>query len=276
MIDFATTGQQFEYLGRQKFSWRGINPSTSDKWNRLALKLSRWLIIFLKLFYQIWKVVFKYLKNAFYLCSTLFEVAITFDRYFLIKSTSKNTVNKIDKIVAIAFTTTSLLIFLPVLFADTIESKEMYHYHLFKSELGKARAYSIYLTCVTFIQNILTVFIIIPFNLVVLCKYRRFMKKKMSTIARIMPMLPTSNRRLTIQKLTESQKRFTRMILIVSFVFILSRLGEASIKVADLLYPVFNSELYFVYFYILVICVEMNTCIFISFNFYNTSSYNIA
>lgn len=170
--------------------------------------------------------------------------------------------------MAIAFTTTSLLIFLPVLFADTIESKEMHHYHLVKSELGKARAYSIYLTCVTFIQNILTVFIIIPFNLVVLCKYRRFMKKKMSTIARIMPVLPTSNRRLTIQKLTESQKRFTRMILIVSFVFILSRLGEVSIKVADLLYPILKSDLYPVYFIIIVIFVEMNTCFIISLNFF--------
>ena len=142
--------------------------------------------------------------------------------------------------------------------------------------MGKTKEYSIYLSCVTFIQNILTVIILIPFNFIVLCKYKKFIKKKQMTIYRIMPVQPVITRSSSnsIKKLN-AQQRFTKMILIVSFLFILSRLGEASIKVADLIFIMLNANSnYSVYFAILNMFVEFNTCFIISMNFFILFSFN--
>jgi len=221
------------------------------------------------------KVIFRYLKNVFFLCSTIMEMAVTFERLILIQSTTKTLVTRKDKIIVSMCIFLSFFIFVPVLFAETIESKENGHFILKQTELTKKKMYTIYLTCVSFIPNILTVVVIIPFNLIVLFKYRKFIKKKNSiSITRIVLAVLPRNLPNT-SEIIDSQKRFTRMILIVSFLFILSRLSEASIRVTDLLYTYFKPySLYSVYFTILNIFVEIIACIIFSLNFFIYYSFN--
>ena len=227
-------------------------------------------------FIFLFQVIYRYLKTVFFLCATLMEMAVTFDRYYLIQSTSKILVMRNDKILASIFIFLSLLIVAPVLIAQSIETNENGHFRLEETNFGKTKVYSIYLSCITFIQNILTVVVIVPFNVIVLCKYRKFIKKKDITITRIMPVLPQSKNFVNLSQKMDSQKRFTKMILIVSFLFILSRLGEASLRVIDQIYQIDRSEfsLYSIYFVILSIFVEFNTCVIISLNFFIFHSFN--
>ena len=136
-------------------------------------------------------------------------------------------------------------------------------YILNRTKFGKTQFYSIYLTCVNFLENILTIFILIPFNIMVLIKYRRFIKKKSISRIVIGPI-----QKLKFAKECISQKRFTKMILIFSFTFILSRLGEASARIVDIFNKYLHEDTYLIYCSILNILVEFNTYIIFSLNFF--------
>lgn len=214
-------------------------------------------------------VGYKFMRNSMYLFATLIEIIITFDRYFTLRTRAKIFVTKKNKLFLAGCGLFSALVYLPTLFAEKITHSRKYKpdgYTLTATKFGEQKYYYTYLTCVSLISNVLTILILLPFNIMILVKYRKFIKRK-NIISKIV-ISPVRKPRLNLTQSNLSQKKFTKMILVISFLFILSRLGEASVRIFNSFHDVVQLEFFDFYSTVLTIFVEFNTYVIFSSDFF--------
>ena len=87
------------------------------------------------------------------------------------------------------------------------------------------------------LANIISIIILLPLNTITLIKFKKFIKNK-STVNTLVRQENNANR-LVLQENAKTESRFTRMIVSISFLFIFSRLCEASVAFF-LIYNDFN------------------------------------
>jgi hypothetical protein len=213
-------------------------------------------------------VINKYLKGAIYTLITLLEIEISFNRYYLINSHSNKTiVERKDKLKMIVYILISLTVFLPYVLGFEIKKKQkevfffifIDEYKLGYNKFGSSIYFNYFYTYFGFFENILSIVILIPLNIIILIKFKKFIKNKSnipSTIARQ-------------QENAKSEKRFTRMMVLISFLFIISRLAEASVLIFSIYnYYAILMDYFEMYLIILNIFVETSTYLMFSLNFF--------
>ncbi len=219
-------------------------------------------------------VIYKFIKNGLYLFVTVLEIIITLDRYFKIKSkTTKEKATKQEKIFIILTISLCLLIFVPVLFAEIIILKEDNSYNFETTHFGMTKFYSIYIKIIGLFENILTVFVLIPINVIVLISYKKFIKNK-KTIRNLI-LLPNGITSETTTSIVKKTNRFTKMILISTFTFIISRLSTGSVVLLQLINDFcLNIQFYSIYNGIAQILSELVTFIIFSLNLFIYYKFN--
>ena len=213
-------------------------------------------------------IINKYTKGVVYTLITLLEIEISFSRYYLLNSHSNKTiVEKKDKLKVIIHTLISLTIFVPYVFGHEIkkEQKEVFffmfidEYKLEYNKFGNSVYFYYFYTYFGFFENILSILILIPLNIIIFIKFKKFINNKAkipSTIARQ-------------QENAKSEKRFTKMMVLISSLFIISRLAEASALFFSLYnYYVVLMDYFEMYLIILNIFVETSTYLMFSLNFF--------
>ena len=213
-------------------------------------------------------IISKYIKGVIYTLITILEIEISFNRYNLINSHSKiSFVETKDKLKIIIYILISLIIFLPYIFGYEIkkEQHEVFififndEYKLGNNKFGQSIYFYYLYTYFGFFENILSILILIPLNIIILVKFKNFIKNKANIASSI----------IRQQQNAKSEKRFTRMIVLISFLFIISRLAEASV----LIFSIYNNyvvlmDYYEMYFIIVNIFVETSTYLIFSLNFF--------
>ena len=175
---------------------------------------------YLSLFYSLF--FFKFLRNVSSMLITILEIIISVNRYFIIKSKTRILVGRRDKLVVFFALIISLVIFLPVLFFLKIEKNIL---NIYQIKHDQSKSYVVYLISANFIQNVLPILVILPANIVVLFRYKKFIAKKRSVTAVGNSRSVTQSNKAN-KKMNYLQKKFIKMILIVSFVFMFSRIVD--------------------------------------------------
>jgi len=174
---------------------------------------------YLSLFYFMF--FFKFLRNVCSMFITILEIVITVNRYFIIESKSKILVGRRDKLIVFLTLLSSFIIFTPVLFFLKIEKSIL---NIYQIKHDNSKSYIVYLISANFIQNVLPILIMLPANLVVLFRFKKFIAKKKSVTA-VANCRSVMHSKETKTK-TNVQRRFMKMILIISFVFLFSRIVD--------------------------------------------------
>jgi len=208
-----------------------------------------------------------------YLCVTLIEIAITLNRYFIIKSNEKLLTKKKDFILVALFGIVSTVIFIPTLFTFKIEkysdNNNIHEFRLVDTDFGISFFFKTYLKCVNFFENILTIFVLIPLNIIVVIEYKKFIRKKriltqhLATTSLVVNELQNEKK----NKILNSEKKFTKMILIISVLFIYVRLVTTGVE----LFVIYNEYVHEIEIFS-ILYVFFN--IFMSYNVYFTFSFN--
>ncbi len=202
-------------------------------------------------------ILYVYLKPVLFLFITILEIVISINRYFSIKNTEKIDTNKNDKIFVISSAIIVSLIFSVFFFGYKIELVTINNLKLFviaTTDFGSKTFFSVYSLFVNFISNLLTIFVLIPLNIILFIQFKKFIERK--------------KRLLNQTDRIINDTRFTKMILITSFLFIFSRLFEAFIDIVSIYYYLSkNKDYIFYYFLILNLFVLVNTYFIISLNF---------
>ena len=188
------------------------------------------------LYFQFFTLVsFKFLRNILYSYITIIEILITFNRYFIIKSTNKIKTKRNDKLLVYGLGVVCFIIYAPYLFTYKIDWLKG---TLSFTEFSETQFYIIYFQAITIGQNLLTIIILIPYNIIVLIAYKKFIVKKQSILRSVI--IPTRiENQITMPLKANSQKRFTKMILIISFLFIFIRLSSILVQMFAY-YSIFN------------------------------------
>jgi len=220
----------------------------------------------------------KFFKMAVFSFVTILEIEISFNRYSLVNSHSTNTViEKKDKIKILIYTIVSILLYLPCFFAFEIKRIIPYEneYRLVQNNIGNHPIFMYVYSYLGFIGNILSILVLLPLNVIILIKFKKFIKNKSQN--RVRPIAQTLVQarqenvanRLVLQENAKTETRFTRMIVAISFLFIFSRLCEASIAFFILYNQYIKLIDYFkLYFSILNIFVYALNYIIFSCNFF--------
>ncbi len=219
----------------------------------------------------------KYLRHSLYLFDSIVEIVITFNRYYIIKSSESILVNRNDKIFVFICGIICLIVYIPNLFAYEIVLYEIKGKKLFFLEKKFwPLILDYFFSYFTVLVNISTILILTPANIAVLIQFKIFMKKK-NKMRITNVIVPTVQQFHPRTKKENAQSKFTKMILIVSFLFILGRLGEI---VPNIFYYVFErNELswyadFIIKSSIVNIFVQYNSCIIFSINFFIYYSFN--
>ena len=179
----------------------------------------------------------------------------------MMKSYNKRFIQLKDILFLILYGCLSLAIFLPYLFSSNVVSQNQNSYVLIQNSFGKSQFYSIYVSLTILLEYIFTLFIIAPLSIILLINYIQLNRRKL-TIASI---LFSSN------ILKEKTKReLTKVVLVESILFVLSRLAYASFRIFKLLnkYQFDSDEYYNFIILILFIFVEMNTYFILCLHFF--------
>lgn len=216
----------------------------------------------------------KFLKQVIYLSITILEIEISFNRLFLITSHQlKILIVRKDKLKVFVYIFISCAIFSPTFFAFEIIKKDFNdEYQLVYTDFGRSRLFYYFYVFFLLFENVLSIIILLPLNIIILIKFKKFIKNKsknLTTIATVNELLRQNNVSLVrIQENAKTESKFTRMIVLISFIFIFSRLFEASVQFLNI-YNMFhyNNSYYTLYLSILNIFVFANTNITFSFNF---------
>jgi hypothetical protein len=211
----------------------------------------------------------KFLELVIYSLITILEIEISFNRYFLVNShKTKLLIEKKDKIKISVYIVVSILMFIPCLFA--YEIKRMmpfaYEYILAQNGMGKNLIYMNFYSFFYLLANIVSILILLPLNIIILLKFKKFIKNKsaVNTLVR----QENNASRLVLQENAKAESRFTRMIVFISFLFIFSRLCEASVAFF-VIYNDFNilNEYFKLFYSILSILVFVFNNLIFSINF---------
>lgn len=220
----------------------------------------------------------KFLLPVVYSLITILEIEIAFNRYFIVKSRDANIlIEKKDKLKVFGYTIISFSLVLPYLFAHKIEKDDYLffvenEYILNLNDFGKSQFFyyfhTFFILIVYFALNFLSVLIILPLNVVIIIEFRKFMKKKFEyTISQIIP--NNSSRTNPHQNAKIKSRKFTIMIITISFLFMFSRLLEAVVFSFSMYNNYIASIKYFEFYYtILNVFVHANTYIIFSLNFF--------
>ena len=212
----------------------------------------------------------KYSIHVIYLLITILEIDISFNRYFLISSRHTNIlIQTRDKIKILFYILTPVIIFLPYFFAFNIEKKQNNEYHLEYNIFGNSKFFYYFFTYFVFLEYILSILILIPLNIITLIKFKKFVKRKSQNVNRTIRQVIINANNIIAQENLKAESRFTKMICIISFLFLFSRLCEASVLFFIMYDQYVRSVDYFlVYYNILIIFVNANTYIIFSLNFF--------
>jgi hypothetical protein len=213
-------------------------------------------------------IISKYIKGVAYTLITLLEIEISFNRYYLINSHSNKTIVETkDRLKIFAYILISLTVFVPYVLGFEIkkEQHEVFififndEYKLDNNKYGQSIYFTYFYTYFGFFENILSILILIPLNIIILIKFKNFIKNKANIASSI----------IRQQQNAKSETRFTRMIVLISFLFIISRLAEASVLIFSI-YNHYVSPIDYLdmYFLILNIFVETSTYLIFSLNFF--------
>jgi len=174
---------------------------------------------YLSLFYSLF--FFKFFRNVCSMLIAILEIIISVNRYFIIKSKTRKLVGRRDKLVVFSALIISIVIFLPVLFFLKIEKNIL---NIYQIKHDQSKSYVVFLISANFIQNVLPILVMLPANIIVLFRYKKFIAKKRSVMA------VGNSRSVTQSNITKTkmnlQKKFIKMILIVSFIFMFSRIVD--------------------------------------------------
>jgi len=205
-------------------------------------------------------IVAKFAKGPLYTLITILEIEIAFNRYNLINShTTKTLIEMKDKIKGFVFTLISILLFVPYLFAFEINKNKMYEYKMEKSKFGSSEFFYYFYTCISF-ENILSVLILLPLNIIIIIKFKKFIQQKQEQISTT-PRMRQDNVKI--------ETRFTRLMILISFLFILSRLAEASVSLVIIYNQHINALDYYDFILTLLnVYVYANTFLIFSLNFF--------
>ena len=218
------------------------------------------------------QIVFNFLTNIMYLFATLIEIAITLNRYFIIKSNEKLLTKKKDIILVVLFGIVSTVLFIPTFFTFKIEKysdNNNQEFRLVETDFGISFFFKTYLQCVNFFENILTIFVLIPLNIIVILEYKKFIRKKriltqhFATTSLVINELQNEKK----NKILNSEKKFTKMILIITFLFIYIRLVTTGVEI----FVIYNEYVHEIEIFS-ILYVFLN--IFIYYNVYFTFSFN--
>ena len=183
-------------------------------------------------FYYI--VSIHYFKNSCIFYTIFLEIVITINRYFIIKSKTKIFVRIRDIALAIIGALVCLLAYKPMLVCERVVLINSFYgiYGLGYSPICDLSTFNIYQISINSIQHLVPILILLPANIIVLMQYKKFIKKKRTVIA-----IGTSAATLIkVNREAKSQGRFTKMILIISFMFIIIRLLYGLMGLFQLLY----------------------------------------
>jgi len=133
-----------------------------------------------------------------------------------------------------------ILIYAPCFFAYEIKRMKPFANEniLVQNKMGNNLFFIYFYSYFNLIANIISILILLPLNIIILLKFNKFIKNKSqnatrSTINRshISTIMNQENNRnrTVLQENTKTETRFTRMIVSISFLFIFSRLCQASV-----------------------------------------------
>jgi len=215
-------------------------------------------------------ILYKFLTNALFLYASIMEISITFNRYYIIKSTEKLLVKQKDKLIVFFFGFVSLALFIPIFFSyKKVKSNE--ETSLEESDFGKSAYFKIYLRCINFLENLIAVFILVPSNIVVLVLYKRFLNKK-KTITNFASRIIRGTEANEIKrksKLIKSQRKFTRMTIIMSFLFIFARLFTTAFEIFNIYNQYIEKiKTFDIYYVFLHIIISFNIYVMFGVNFF--------
>jgi len=193
------------------------------------------------------------------------EIKITINRYFILNSTEKTAIKKIDKLLVFILGLIAILIFSPALFAYEIVRSPL-GYTLSNSMFGNSKFFFYYWTCACLFTNVLTIFVLIPINVLVIIKYKKFIRKKNRMRFSVSSIAIAQN---SVLKKADEQTKFTRMIIITTTLFCFTRLCEASIDAFNIYKWTAGIIRYYVmYSIILNIFSQFITYLVLSLNFF--------
>ncbi len=206
-------------------------------------------------------IIYKYLTNSFYLYATVIEIIIAANRHFILKSKKKNITKIKDKLFAFILFFSCLVVHVPNVFENNIvNSDEMNDsYRLEKSDFSKTDFFYYYIVCIGLVQNVLTVFLLIPINIMVVFEFKKFMTEKRKRLATESAKKNNHN----------EERKFNKMIIFHSLIFIYTRLIEGITEMFQIYFFIKPPSFMFnYYFYVLSIFVKYNTNFFFSMNFF--------
>ena len=210
-------------------------------------------------------IVYKFLRNGFHLFVTIMEIKITINRYLILKSTEKIIAKKKDKLLIFIFGLIAMLIFSPALFAYEIVRAPL-GYTLSNSLFGNSKFFFYYWTFVCLFTNLLTIFVLIPINILVIIKYKKFIRKKNRMRFSVSVIAIAQN---SVPKKGDDQTKFTRMIILTTTLFCFTRLCEASIDALNIYIWIAGIiRFYAIYSFILNIFSQFITYLVLSLNFF--------
>ena len=216
-------------------------------------------------------IFYLFLRRFLRILITLSEIALTFIRYSLIGSSSKLITKKKDKIYLLLIGLIVILISIPKFFAFKIRSlgvkNDVEIFVLTNTEFGWTLAYSIYSEVVDFTSSIITLLILIPINIIMVIRYRKFIKNKNRLV--------TQNNRLNKKK-QKSEDQFTKMILITSLLFIICNFLNESVNIYLIFsfYSTNSSQFYQYYYFIFGTFVTLGSYFIYSLNFFIYYHFN--
>jgi len=219
----------------------------------------------------------KFLVAVVYSLITILEIEIAFNRYIIIKSRDTNIimVEKKDKLKLFLYSLFSISLALPYLFAHKIERKMMfssYQYTLNLNDFGKSDFFyyfhTYFVLIIYYVINFVSILIIVPLNIVIIFEFKKFMKKKLenSVTQMIRNISNLSNHQ---EEAKNKSRRFTIMIITISFLFVFSRLFEALLFSFNIYNNYIQTVEYFrIYYTISNVLVHASTYIFLSLNIF--------
>ena len=206
-------------------------------------------------------IIYKFLTNSFYLYATVIEVVIAVNRHFILKSKKKNITKIKDKIFVFILFVLCLIIHAPNIFANKIvkDIAQNDSYKLGKTDFYRSNFFFYYTVCIEIVQNVLTVFLLIPINIMVVFEFKKFMTEKRKRLATESAKKNNHN----------EERKFNKMIIFHSLIFIYTRLIEGITEMFQIYFFIKPPSFMFnYYFYVLSIFVKYNTNFFFSMNFF--------
>jgi len=226
---------------------------------------------YLKAIYNL--IINRFFGSLLYSLVTILETQISFNRYFLVSSHKTKTIIELkDKVKIFIYFIICVFIHLPYCFAFKIQKNEMSFdedtYSLEYNHFGNTDFMFYYSNFILIFENILAVFVLLPLNIIIIVKFKQFIKKKNATSVSINVLMNNLNNNNNIlQNNCKTETRFTRLIVITSFLFIISRLYESIISIIVIYNHYIQIDYLILYLNIIMMIANLITYLILSSSF---------